>query len=80
MALWGPFSQNGNTTLGWVLSGGNITNHEAFAVQLESTSPTNGTGALLSNVVVYINPTRYVVNITSEGPQAITYHINSNQV
>ena len=80
MALWGPFSQNGNTTQAWWLSGGNITNHEAFAVQLESTSPNNGTGARISNVTVYVNPTRYLVDITAVGPQAISYHVNSNQV
>ncbi|NYF79111.1 hypothetical protein [Granulicella arctica] len=80
MALWGPLTQNGNTTLGWTVSGGGITNHEAFAVQLDSTSPNNSTGALISNVIVFINPTRYNVNITTEGPQAISYHINSDGV
>lgn len=79
MAVWGPYSQNGNTTIGWTVWGGNITNHEAFAVQLE-TSGTSNTGALLSNVIVYCNPTKYSLNITAEGPGAISYHINSNQV
>jgi hypothetical protein len=80
MALWGPFTQNGNTTMGWQVWGGNITNHEAFAVQLDSTSPNNTTGATFSNLVVFVNPTRYDIDITTVGPQAITYHINSDQV
>jgi hypothetical protein len=80
MALWGPFTQNGNTTAGWWVAGGNITNHEAFAVQLSATSPTNETGATFSNLVVYINPTKYTLDVTAVGPQAITYYINSDQV
>lgn len=80
MAKWGPFTQNGNATAGWLLSGGNITNHEAFAVELTNTSPNNATGATFSNLVVYVNPTRYAIWITTEGPQAITYYVNSNQV
>jgi hypothetical protein len=80
MALWGPFTQNGNTTLGWEVWGGNITNHEAFAVQLDNTSPTNTTGATFSNLVVFVNPTRYTLHVTTVGPQAITYHINSDGV
>lgn len=80
MALWGPFTQNGNTTAGWELWGGGITNHEAFAVQLDNTSPTNETGATFSDLNVYVNPTRYTILIRTVGPQAITYHINSNGV
>ena len=80
MAQWGPFTQNGNATLGWELWGGGITNHEAFAVHLTNTSPNNATGATFSHLIGYVNPTRYTIWITTEGPQAITYYINSNQV
>jgi hypothetical protein len=80
MALFGPLTQAGNTTTTWICQGGNITNHEAWATQLEVTSPTNGTGLLLGNVVNYINPTRYAITVTVKGPQAVSYHLNSNQV
>jgi hypothetical protein len=79
MAYWGPFSQPGNTTYGWTLSGGNITNHEAFAVELDNATPST-TGAMIDNIIVYVNPTRYGVQVVAEGAGAISYHINSNQV
>jgi hypothetical protein len=80
MATFPTITQNGNTTLTWQNSGGGITNHEVFAFTLQSTSPKNTTGALISNVTVFINPTRYNCTLTVEGPQAIRGNFESNGV
>jgi hypothetical protein len=80
MATFPTITQNGNTTRTWTNSGGGITNHEVFAFTLKSTSPTNATGALISNVTVFINPTRYNCTLTVEGPQAISGNFESNGV
>jgi hypothetical protein len=80
MATFPTITQNGNTTLTWTNSGGGITNHEVFAFTLQSTSPSNGTGVLISNVTVFINPTRYNCTLTVEGPQAVTGNFESNGV
>jgi hypothetical protein len=80
MGTFQNISQAGNTKLTWTLSGENITNHEAWAFTLENTSPTNGTGALISNVTVFIRPTRYNIDLSVMGPQAIWGHFESNGV
>jgi hypothetical protein len=80
MATFPTITQNGNTTLNWVNQGGGITNHEVFAFTLQSTSPTNGTGALISNVTVFINPTRYLCTLSVKGPQAVSGNFESNGV
>ena len=80
MATFPTITQSGNTTLTWIASGGNITNHEVFAFTLQATNPTNGTGALISNVTVFIKPTRYACTLTTEGPQAITGNFESDGV
>src|SRR5215471_9259427 len=67
MATFPTITQNGNTTVTWVNSGGGITNHEVFAFTLQSTSPANTTGALISNVTVFINPTRYQCTLSVKG-------------
>ena len=66
-----------NTSSG---SGGGITNHEVFAFTLQNTSPTNATGALISNVTVFINPTRYLCTLAVKGAQAISGNFESNGV
>lgn len=80
MAHFPTITQNGNTTLTWINSGGGITNHEAFAFALQATSPTNETGVLMSNVAVFINPTRYSCTLQVIGPQAIVGNFESNGV
>ena len=80
MATFPTITQNGNTTLTWTNSGGGITNHEVFAFTLQRTSPTNGTGALVSDVTVFINPTRYNCTLSVKGPQAIAGNFESNGV
>ena len=80
MATSQQVTQNGNTSLVWTFSGGGMTNHEVVACQLNVTSPNNTTGALISDVTVFINPTRYNCKITVEGPQAIAFQLNSNGV
>ncbi len=80
MATFPTITQNGNTTLTWTNSGGGITNHEVFAFTLQATSPSNTTGALISDVTVFINPTRYNCTLAVRGPQAITGNFESNGV
>ena len=76
MALFPVQTQNGNTSSTSVYSGGNITNHEAWAVQINSGS----SGAIISNIISFINPTRYQVTTTVVGAGAISFQLNSNQV
>jgi hypothetical protein len=80
MATFPTITQNGNTTLTWTNTGGGITNHEVFAFTLQATSPNNGTGALISDVTVFINPTRYNCTLSVVGPQAVTGNFESNGV
>lgn len=76
MALFPTQTLNGNTSGTWVYSGGNITNHEAWAVQISAGT----SGATISNIISYINPTRYQVTVSVIGPGAISFQLNSNQV
>jgi hypothetical protein len=80
MATFPTMTLNGNTTTTWTTSGGGITNHEVFAFTLQSTSPTNSTGALISDVTVFINPTRYNCTVSVKGPQAVSGNFESNGV
>jgi hypothetical protein len=80
MATFPTITLNGGTTTTWTNQGGNITNHEVFAFTLRNTSPTNGTGVLLSNVTVFIDPTRYQCTVAVKGPQAVTGNFESNGV
>jgi hypothetical protein len=84
MATFPTTTQIGTTT--WEASGGGITNHEVFAFTLQNTSQP-GIGALVSNVTVLINPTRYNVTVSAVQEwsiahvnQAITGNLESNGV
>jgi len=80
MATFPTITLNGNTTTTWTNQGGGITNHEVFAFTLQNTSPANTTGVLLSNVTVFINPTRYQCTVRVAGPQAVSGNFESNGV
>jgi hypothetical protein len=80
MATFPTITQAGNTTLNWINSGGGITNHEVFAFTLQSTGPANTTGALISDVTVFINPTRYLCTLSVKGPQAVRGNFESDGV
>ena len=80
MATFPTITQNGNTTRTWINSGGGITNHEVFTFTLQSTSPANSTGVLVSNVIGFINPNRYQCNLTVEGPQAVSGNFESTGI
>ena len=80
MATFPTITLNGNTTTSWTNQGGGITNHEVFAFTLQNTSPANTTGVLLSDVTVFINPTRYGCTVKVAGPQAVTGNFESNGV
>ncbi|HEX6496603.1 MAG TPA: hypothetical protein VF018_14030 [Acidobacteriaceae bacterium] len=79
MATSQTVTQNGNTTQTWIFSGGGITNHEAVVTELETTGDPN-TGLLISNIVGFIDPTRYEFDVTVKGPSAVAFRINSNGV
>jgi hypothetical protein len=79
MATSQTVTQNGNTTQRWTFSGGGMTNHEAVVSELENTNDPN-TGLLISNIVGFINPTRYDLDITVKGPSAVAFRIESNGV
>jgi hypothetical protein len=80
MATFPTITLNGNTTTTWTNQGGGITNHEVFAFTLQHTSPENTTGVLLSDVTVFINPTRYNCTVAVKGPQAVSGNFESNGV
>lgn len=76
MATFPVQTQNGNTSSTSIYSGGNITNHEAWAVRIDSGS----SGAIISNIISFINPTRYQITTTVVGAGAISFQLDSNQV
>ena len=76
MATFGMQTLNGNTSGTWVYSGGNITNHEAWAVQISAGT----SGAEITEVISFINPTRYQVTTKIIGSGAVSFQLNSNQV
>jgi hypothetical protein len=76
MATFPTQTQNGNTSSTSVYSGGGITNHEAWAVQIDSGS----SGAIISNIISFINPTRYQITTTVVGAGAIAFQLNSDGV
>jgi hypothetical protein len=65
MATWQTITVTGGQS--WLVTGGGITNHEAFAFTLQSAE--NDVGALISDVTVfdsndvYPNQTSYFVNV-----------------
>lgn len=69
MATFPTITQSGPGPQLWINSGGNITNHEAFAFTLQQ-APTN-IGALISDVTVFLNTdfvagqTSYEINLTA---------------
>jgi hypothetical protein len=52
MATWQTITQTGGPQR-WIVWGGNITNHEAFAFTLQSSE--HNVGALISDVTVYVD-------------------------
>lgn len=76
MATFPVQTQNGNTSTTSIYSGGNITNHEAWAVRINSGS----SGAIISNITAFINPTRYRITTSVIGAGAIAFQLDSNQV
>ncbi|HEY6490490.1 MAG: hypothetical protein WCC26_19320 [Terracidiphilus sp.] len=54
MATWQTMTQTGGPQR-WIVWGGNITNHEAFAFTLQSAE--RNVGALISDVSVYVDQT-----------------------
>jgi hypothetical protein len=80
MATFPTITQNGNTTLNWINSGGGITNREVFTFTLQSTSPSNGTGTMVSNVTTFINPNRYVCTLSVKGSQAVAGNFESTGI
>lgn len=80
MATFPTITQPGNTSRTWINSGGGITNHEVFAFTLQNTGPGNTTGVMLSDITVFINPTRYSCTLTVRGPQAVSGNFESDGV
>jgi hypothetical protein len=69
MATFPTITQSGPGPQLWINSGGNITNHEAFAFTLQQAPP--NIGALISDVTVLLNTdfvagqTSYEINLTA---------------
>ena len=69
-------TQNGNTTLNWVLSG--ISNHEVVVLELDNT--TANTSVTISNIRLFINPNRYSFDVSAIGPDAVAFRVNSTGI
>jgi hypothetical protein len=78
MASSNQITQNGNTTQGWVLSGGSVSNHDVVVVQLDNTTP--NTAVQISDIRVLINPNRYAFSIRVLGPDAVAFRINNTGI
>jgi hypothetical protein len=68
--------QNGNTTLGWVTSGGDTTDHDVIVPKLDNGS----SGIRISDVMLSLNPTRYDYNITVVGPEAVAWRAATSRI
>lgn len=89
MATWPTITQTGGPQR-WILWGGNITNHEAFAFTLQSAE--KNVGALISDISVYVDQTiaggepsyNITLNAVNQGAgrvnQGITGNFESNGV
>jgi hypothetical protein len=73
MARWGPVTVTGSG--GWLMSGGDATNHEAFAFEPQSAAPNSG--AVLTKVAVY-NDTRYWGNTPTYLVEVQVVDLNGN--
>lgn len=77
MATWPTITVTGGQS--WLLAGGNITNHEAFAFTLQSAE--NDIGAYISQVTVFDsndyhpNQTSYYVNVQAMQFNASTWEL-----
>jgi hypothetical protein len=78
MASSNQVTQNGNTTLNWVLSGGAVSNHDVVVVQLDNTTP--NTAVRISNIRGLISPNRYSFDISVLGPDAVAFRINNTGI
>jgi hypothetical protein len=75
MASSNQVTQNGNTMQNWVLSGGSVSNHDVVVLQLDNT--TANTSVTISNIRLFINPTRYSFDVTVIGPDAVAFRANN---
>lgn len=68
-------TQNGNTTLNWIISGGGggnaVSNNDVVTLQLDNSTP--NTGVQISNIVGFISPNRYSMDVTVVGPDAVAF-------
>ena len=76
MASSNQVTQNGNTTMGWVLSGGS--NHDVVVLQLDNTTP--NTAVQIQNIRLFINPNRYAFEVRVVGPDAVAFRVNSTGI
>ncbi|HEX6028806.1 MAG TPA: hypothetical protein VFY64_07190 [Nitrososphaeraceae archaeon] len=65
----GPVTQNGNTTAGWIITGGALTNHDAIVTKLEVGSSC----VQILSIVQCIGPNRYTVTVRVIGAGAVTF-------
>jgi len=78
-------TQNGNTSQTWVLSGGDVSNHDVIVVRLDNTTP--DTSVEISHVRIGervnqqggVDPI-YSFDITVVGPGAVAFRIDNQGV
>jgi hypothetical protein len=70
-------TQNGNTTVGWAVQGGSISNHDTIVIALDNAG---GSGVKLSDLAVWLNPTRYSFSTTVVGPDAVAFRVNNGGI
>ena len=72
----GQVTQNGNTTLGWVISGSSLSTHDAVVLE-----PVSGSsGMRIDSTLVRISPTRYEVTVSVVGSVAMAFRFAAEQM
>lgn len=71
MGITGQVTQAGNTTVGWTLSGGDLTRRSLIVQWHEG----GNSGFKLDNIVSRINPNRYEFRTTVIGPEPVAFRI-----
>jgi hypothetical protein len=72
----GQVTQNGNTTLSWVITGSALSTHDAVVV-----GPTSGSSGLrINSVTVRRSPTSYTVSLSVIGAAAMAFRFSAEQM
>jgi hypothetical protein len=69
-------TQNGNSTVGWDISGSSLSNADAIVVRLVS----GGSGLRINSVTARVGPNRYHVNVSVIGSGAVAFKFSAEEM